>query len=136
MNILCPNRIRCCKFNRFADQPFITNSAPDAPCLGQAYSFMFEASGGTPPYTWSIGLGSLPNGLTLTETGLLEGTPELLGFFIFTVRLTDADGNVRGATYTLDVTECEELGGRAIMEENEEFAIGGEGSGSIMEETE
>jgi len=106
-NILCPQRIPCCKFNKFAPRPSIISGAPTDPCLGVDYSFVFEAVGGTPPYTWSVALGNLPDGLTLTETGLLEGTPTVSGIFIFTIRLEDGACEVRGASYTVDVEMCE-----------------------------
>jgi Putative Ig domain. len=73
------------------------------------YSFVFEAAGGTPPYTWSVALGNLPDGLTLTETGLLEGIPTVSGTFIFTIRLEDGACELRGTSYTVDVVMCEEI---------------------------
>ena len=48
-------------------------------------------TGGTAPYTFSIGSGSLPPGLTLnTSTGAVTGTPTAAG--TFTVKVTDANG--------------------------------------------
>jgi len=108
-NILCPQRIPCCKFNKFAPRPSIISGAPPDPCLGVDYSFVFEAAGGTPPYTWSVALGNLPDGLTLTETGLLEGIPTVSGTFIFTIRLEDGACELRGTSYTVDVVMCEEI---------------------------
>jgi hypothetical protein len=44
--------------------------------VGSPYSFNLSASGGTPPYSWGVLSGSLPNGLTLsTSTGTITGTP-------------------------------------------------------------
>src|SRR5271165_64473 len=49
-------------------------------------------TGGTAPYTFSIGSGTLPAGLTLdTTTGAVTGTPTASG--TFTVEVTDALGN-------------------------------------------
>src|SRR5271166_2323783 len=50
-------------------------------------------TGGTAPYSFSIGSGTLPAGLTLnTSTGAVTGTPTASG--TFTVQVTDALGNV------------------------------------------
>jgi len=64
--------------------------------IGLRESESFEAplsvSGGTPPFTWSIVAGSLPDGVFLhSKTGLLHGTPEMRGEFPFTVQARDAN---------------------------------------------
>jgi hypothetical protein len=41
---------------------------------GVAYQCQFTATGGTPPYHWSIIGGIVPPGLTLSDSGLLSGT--------------------------------------------------------------
>ena len=51
-----------------------TTSIPDA-TNGVPYSFQLQASGGTPPYTWSITSGTLPTGLSLASDGTISGTP-------------------------------------------------------------
>jgi len=44
--------------------------------LGVAYAGQAEATGGAPPYTWSVSAGALPLGLTLnTSTGVISGVP-------------------------------------------------------------
>ncbi|MGB9512457.1 MAG: putative Ig domain-containing protein [Candidatus Acidiferrum sp.] len=44
--------------------------------VGIRYSAQLTATGGTPPYTWSVRSGSLPTGLSLnSSTGLISGTP-------------------------------------------------------------
>jgi large repetitive protein len=61
--------------------------------VGQDYTTTLEVDGGTGPYTWAVGTGSLPAGLTLDGgTGVLSGTPTASGSFPVTVRVTDANG--------------------------------------------
>jgi uncharacterized repeat protein (TIGR01451 family) len=68
----------------------ITSGAPPAGSVGTAYTFTFTAAGGTAPYTWSVGSGTVPTGLTLTaSTGVLSGTPTTPGTFSFIIKVTD-----------------------------------------------
>jgi hypothetical protein len=60
--------------------------------VNTAYSYTLSAIGGAPPYTWSVSVGSLPPGLTLSSAGALSGTPTATGAFAFTVRAQDATG--------------------------------------------
>jgi hypothetical protein len=46
---------------------------------GQPYSVQLAATGGLPPYAWSITGGALPVGLTLSSTGIISGTPTQVG---------------------------------------------------------
>jgi hypothetical protein len=55
--------------------PLWPDPIPDA-TLGVAYSFFLTASGGTPPYIYSVWTGSLPAGISLNpSTGEVSGTP-------------------------------------------------------------
>src|SRR5579862_7625163 len=60
---------------------------------GQAYpSTQLTATGGVPPYTWSLLSGSLPNGLTLNPSGTITGTPTTPGVDnTFTVQVADSE---------------------------------------------
>src|ERR1035437_4557983 len=68
----------------------ITTSSLPAGTVGVAYSQALGASGGTPPYTWSVASGSLPAGLSLAASGTISGTPGTAGSSSFTVRVTDS----------------------------------------------
>ncbi|HJV65965.1 MAG TPA: putative Ig domain-containing protein, partial [Geomonas sp.] len=61
--------------------------------LGVAFSEIFSASGGKPPYSWSVAGGGLPAGLSLNgSTGEISGTPAATGAYAFTIRVTDTIG--------------------------------------------
>ncbi len=66
-----------------------TTTLPTA-VQGQAYSVQLVATGGVGPYTWSVTLGALPSGMTLSASGLLAGTPTVSGVFAVTVSATDS----------------------------------------------
>jgi uncharacterized repeat protein (TIGR02543 family) len=58
--------------------------------INEAYSATIEAYGGTPPITWEIVSGSLPDGLGLNQgTGEISGIPTMTGSFDFIVKATD-----------------------------------------------
>jgi hypothetical protein len=68
----------------------ITTSLADG-TVGTDYSEQLQATGGTPPYAWSISAGSLPAGLNLnTNTGDISGTPTTAGTANFTAMVTDS----------------------------------------------
>jgi large repetitive protein len=52
-----------------------------------------SAAGGVAPYTWSIPVGALPGGLTLSSDGVVAGTPTANGYFSFAVQVLDFGGN-------------------------------------------
>ncbi|MGH9757783.1 MAG: putative Ig domain-containing protein, partial [Candidatus Acidiferrales bacterium] len=61
--------------------------------VNQTYSTTLQASGGTPPYTWSLQAGStLPAGLSLSSGGIISGTPTVAGPPAngFTILVTDS----------------------------------------------
>ena len=70
----------------------ISSGALDQGSTGVAYSFQLLFAGGVPPRVWSMATGSLPPGLSLSDSGVISGAPTQVrvGPFEFTVRLTDA----------------------------------------------
>jgi hypothetical protein len=80
-----------------------TASLPDA-LTGSSYSQTLAATGGTPPYTWSVSQGVLPSGLSLDpSTGVISGVPESPGISTFMVQVTDSGPPVQSPTQTLSI---------------------------------
>jgi hypothetical protein len=70
-----------------------------------SYSAALAASGGTPPYTWSLTSGSLPAGLSLSAgTGVISGVPTLVGTSSVVVKATDSSTLKQTATKALSIT--------------------------------
>ena len=68
----------------------ITTTALPTGTIGQAYNATLAATGGTPPYSWTVPGGGLPAGLSLSAAGAITGSPTSAGNFDFTVRVTAA----------------------------------------------
>src|SRR5262249_23666180 len=76
----------------------ITTATLPAATAGVAYTATLAATGGTPPYTWSIASGALPPGLTLTAaTGGIAGMPTTTGTGSFTIKVTAGSQSVTKA---------------------------------------
>ena len=73
--------------------------------VGSNYNQALAATGGTPPYTWSIISGSLPAGLSLNAaTGVISGTPTTVGTSNFSVQVRDNVGTTTSKALTLTIT--------------------------------
>ena len=80
-----------------------TISLPEVTC-GIAYSYQTEASGGTGTLTWSDKNGVLDGtGLTLSETGLISGTPPSASTINLMILVTDQIGATRERMLPLTV---------------------------------
>jgi hypothetical protein len=84
--------------------PVITSTAmlPNA-FADIAYAQTLTATGGTPPYAWTLSAGSLPAGLSLDAAGALTGTPLTTGTAGFTVQVADAVSAASTQVVTLTV---------------------------------
>ncbi|MGC2111724.1 MAG: Ig domain-containing protein, partial [Candidatus Korobacteraceae bacterium] len=67
------------------------------------YQTFLTANGGTPPYTWSIASGSLPPGLTISNTSEISGTPTTFGKSSFTAKVTDTSGATDTAPVSITI---------------------------------
>ncbi len=86
--------------------PTITLSPATLPdgTVGAPFSQLLTATGGTAPYNFSVGAGSLPIGIPLTGGGLFQGTPRIPGTYTFTLVATDAGGCTGSQQYTVTIT--------------------------------
>jgi hypothetical protein len=78
---------------RYPDQPEITITTTAIPegTTGNPYDESLEVEGGTPPYSWELTAGTLPDGLALDPSnGKIAGIPAAAGVFNFSVRATDS----------------------------------------------
>jgi len=73
--------------------PTITTTSLPNGTVGTAYSQTLTATGNT-PITWSRESGTLPTGLTLSNAGVIAGTPSASGTSNFTVKATNSIGNI------------------------------------------
>lgn len=68
----------------------VTTNLP-LPEAGKPYAVQLRATGGKPPYHWSLPTGSLPPGLNLdAESGAIRGTPQANNEFSVLVQVTDS----------------------------------------------
>lgn len=70
---------------------------------GKPYTQTLTSSGGTGPYAYSLASGTLPPGVTLSNSGALSGTPTTAGSYTFTVRSTASGASPGTRTYTVVV---------------------------------
>ena len=61
------------------------------------------------PYVFSVASGAVPTGLTLSSSGLLSGTPSVLGSFTFTVLAVAANGCTAAREYMMLVEDATEV---------------------------
>lgn len=78
------------------------DALPDGDC-GAAYNAAVSASGGYLPYAFSLGGGTLPDGLTVNANGTITGTPTEKGDFFPIITVTDHLGNVCSKEMSLTI---------------------------------
>jgi hypothetical protein len=75
---------------------------PDG-ALGEAYSQTLTATGGSAPYRFTAKSSTLPPGLSLSQDGVLSGTPTSWEIFEFTVYVSDANGCAGSQICTISI---------------------------------
>ena len=92
-----------------------TGNLPDGR-TGNAYDAGFTATGGAPPYSWTVSKGPIPPGLTLNlNDGQLAGMPATEGGYSFIIKVTDAKAQTAQKSFTLNVAAGGNLDGPAEL---------------------
>ena len=82
----------------------VTTSSPLSPgAVSIALNQSFAATGGVPPYSWTIASGSLPPGTTLSSSGVFSGTPSTAGTYSFVAQVSDAVSNHASGSLSLTI---------------------------------
>jgi large repetitive protein len=79
-----------------------TTSLPQG-SVGALYQAGFSVSGGAPPYTWNA-TGSVPPGLTVFSSGIIQGIPTAAGNYTFVVSVTDRNQLSASKSFTVIIT--------------------------------
>jgi hypothetical protein len=88
---------------------FTSNTLPNG-ITGAQYSTSIVASGGVPPYTFSLATnrlaagGTLPPGLSLGSDGSIFGTPTTIGTFNFGVTVSDSANTTISQGFSITIT--------------------------------
>jgi hypothetical protein len=85
---------------------YVTTTSLPSGTKGTAYFQTLTATGGIPsPYTWAIISGVLPSGLNFSQSGVISGTPTVIGTYPITVTATDNSANTGTKALTLYVAD-------------------------------
>lgn len=87
----------------------VSEAVPPGAC-GTPFHFTLTAENGAEPYAWSLASGSLPEGLSVSGSGAIEGETTATGEFRFRVRASDSIGGSAERDLSIDVFD----GGEAV----------------------
>jgi uncharacterized repeat protein (TIGR01451 family) len=86
----------------------IVPNTPVLPSVAAGNKFTLTLGGqkGTAPYRYQIQSGGLPTGLSMTQAGVISGTPTKPGTYTFTIYIFDSSNPIKTGTapYTITIT--------------------------------
>ncbi|GGB43133.1 hypothetical protein GCM10011492_37590 [Flexivirga endophytica] len=103
----------------------VNNPGSKSSPVNTAASLQLAASGGTAPYTWSAS--GLPTGLSISNSGLISGTPTTAGTYTVKATATDSAGKSGTATFTWTITSSSGGSCTAQLVKNSGFESGATG---------
>ncbi len=82
-----------------------TSSLPNGQ-VQVSYSAPLQATGGAPPYAWSVLSGQLPTNLALSpSSGTISGTPTVAGLFSFVIQVSDSVGRSTSSAFSINTIQ-------------------------------
>ena len=82
----------------------VTTTSLPAATVGQSYSATLAASGGTPPYSWSLAPANVPTGTSLdSASGSISGSPSIVGTYNFTATAEDSSSPPQTASAPVSI---------------------------------
>jgi hypothetical protein len=106
----------------------VNNPPTNSGTVNSPFSQTFTQTGGVGTTNFTLNSGTLPTGLTLHTSGVLDGTPTVTGSFPITVKATDSNGCVGvGPTYTLTINQPPTI----TSANNVTFKVGAPGSFTV-----
>ena len=97
--------------------PVVTSTTLPLASVDTNYSARLSATGGVPPYTWSVGpAGGLPGGLVVSSSGTISGRPGTASSGALDLQVTDSTGVSGYAMVPLTVDPASEIYGVAFAD--------------------
>ncbi len=95
-------------------RPAILPEPPNPAAQGESYTCQLMASG-TPPFTWTLAKGKLPAGLTMSDSGLITGTPTKAAAAKLAFSVSNDYGR-ENRTLTLNICKLPEITAKALKD--------------------
>jgi hypothetical protein len=94
----------------------ISTKTLPAAMIGEPYDFQLLASNEVGEFTWSIIGGSLPEGMVLSDLGVLSGTPTESGMFSVQIALNDALNTVDQRVFGFAINTTQNIAPQITIE--------------------